>query len=255
MGVASSVMNRVPVRALVPLIAWQYRFFEGELGRLDDLVPRGRTAVDAGVWWGPWTWWLSRRSARVESFEPNPDLVARIRPAMPAHVTIHQVALSDTEGETELWVPARGTGTEGRASLEQGGRDPSAWRQVRVATRRLDDFDLPDVGFIKIDVEGHELPVLRGAANLIAAQRPTVMIEVEEHQDRDGPLDTIIDFFAQHSYRGQFLQQGSWKPIEELDRAATRNMAQHVARHGYATNLLLYARRYVHNFVFVPADR
>ena len=245
-------MSRVPMRVLVPSIAWQYRLFEPELARLDDFVPSGRGAVDAGVWWGPWTWWLARRAPRVDSFEPNPDLVARLQTVLPGNVTLHPVALSDQEGQANLWVPAGGMGTEGRASLEAGHRPESAWREQSVATRRLDGFELGDVGFIKIDVEGHELAVLHGASGLIDAQRPNVMIEVEEHSERQGPLDTIIEFFGDRSYRGTYLHKGRWHPIEELDRQATREMAQRVAQHGYGANLVLYARRYVNNFLFKP---
>ncbi len=42
----------------------------------------------------------------------------------------------------------------------------------------------------------------------------------------------------------------AWHPLHEFDREAARAMAIRVARHGYAANLVLYARRYVHNFLF-----
>jgi FkbM family methyltransferase len=251
-GVASKIMSRVPVRLLVPSIAWQYRFYEPELRRLDEFVPRDRGAVDAGMWWGPWSWWLAHRVPKVDSFELNPDLVARVASVMPSNVTIHPVALSDRASHSNLWVPPGGMGTEGRASLEAANRPESAWRQHPVATSRLDDFELGDVGFVKIDVEGHELAVLQGAADLVGAQRPTVMVEIEQYADRQDPLDTIVEFFGDRSYSGKFLQHGRWHPINELDRQGTREMAKRVAQHGYGTNLLLYARRYVHNFIFQP---
>jgi hypothetical protein len=143
-------------------------------------------------------------------------------------------------------------GTEGLASLEPGSRPKSGWRHHPVTTARLDDFKLRDVGFVKIDVEGHELAVLQGATDLLAMQRPTVMIEIEQHADRQGTLDAIIDFFRDRSYRGEFLHQGRWYAINKLDRQGALEMATRVAKHGYGTNLLLYARRYVHNFIFKP---
>jgi FkbM family methyltransferase len=251
-GLASKIMSRVPMRLLVPSIAWQYRLYEPELGRLGDFVPRDRGAVDAGVWWGPWSWWLARRVPRVDSFEPNPDLVARILSVMPSNVTVHPVALSDRTSKSNLWIPSGGMGTEGRASLEPGNRAESAWKQHSVATRRLDDFELGDVGFVKIDVEGHELAVLHGATDLLESQRPTVLIEIEHNADRWDPLDTIIEFFGDRSYTGEFLQKGRWHPINELDRQGTLRMAKRFGQRGYGTNLLLYARRYVHNFIFKP---
>jgi len=252
-GLGSRVMSRVPVGVLVPAVAWQYRFFEPELARLDDFVPRGRSAVDVGVWWGPWTWWLARRVPKVDSFEANLDLVARLEPVLPANVTIHPVALSDHDGEADFWVPPGGAGTEGRGSLEGPGTSGDGWIQRAATTARLDDFELGDVGFLKIDVEGHELPVLRGATKLIDSQRPNVLVEIELRPDRPAPIDEIIELFADHSYKGEFLHRGAWHPIGELDRPSTEAIAAEVARHGYVSNLILNSRRYIHNFVFKPS--
>ena len=252
MGVASKVMSMTPTRFLVPAVAWQYRFFEPELRRLDELVPKGRGAVDAGVWWGPWSWWLARRVPRVDAFEPNPDLVKSLTPALPSNVFLHPVALSDHSGDANLWIPSRGMGTEGRASLEATTTMDGDWRQQEVTTSRLDDFDLGDVGFVKIDVEGHELAVLKGAPKLLTVQRPTILIEIEEHAHRDGQFDAIVDFLTDLSYRGSYLHKGQWHRIEDLDRQAVHEMANRVAKHGYAAGLVFYARRYIHNFVFRP---
>lgn len=252
MSVPNEIFRRIPIKVLMPAVALHYRFFEPELGRLDDFVPKDRNAVDAGVWWGPWTWWLSRQVPHVDSFEANPALVETLRPALPKNVTIHQVALSDHSGETTLWLPPGGAGTEGRASLDERDRPAAGWRPTATTTVRLDDCDLDNVGFIKIDVEGHELSVLRGAEKLIEAQQPNLMVEVEGHEDRDDLLDSVIGFFADRSYRCEYLLHGSWHPVEDLDRRATRVMAEKVAKNGIVTNTLLYARHYVHNFVFKP---
>ena len=167
MGATAKFVNRIPARLMVPSIAWQYRFFEPELGRLSEFVPADRGAVDVGVWWGPWSWWLAKRVPRVDSFEPNPDVIARLASVMPDNVTIHPVALSNTTGQSNLWVPPGGMISRGRASLEPQTRGGTDWIQPPVATSRLDDFELADVGFVKIDVEGHELAVLQGATDAI----------------------------------------------------------------------------------------
>jgi FkbM family methyltransferase len=150
----------MPVGLLVPLIAWQYRWNERELSRINEFVPSDRGAVDVGVWWGPWSWWLARRVPHVDAFEPNADLVRRLTPALPRNVDLHCVALSDRTGVSDLWIPAHGTGTEGRSSLEVGVMQKE-FTSRQVAISRLDDFNLKDIGFVKIDVEGHELAVLR----------------------------------------------------------------------------------------------
>ena len=252
MSIANGIFSRVPVKALVPAVALQYRLFEPELRRLHDFVPADRNAIDAGVWWGPWSWWLSRRVPWVDSFEPNPALVAKLRTALPSNATLHPVALSDEPGEMTLWLPPGGAGTEGRASLDERDRPAAGWLPANINTMRLDDFDLKNIGFIKIDVEGLELAVLRGATETIKREQPNLMVEVEGNDDREDLLDSVITFFAELSYQGEYLLNGAWHPIGDLDRRATAVMAKKVARSGMVTNTLLYSRHYVHNFVFKP---
>ena len=252
MALASQAARFMPPRLFVPLVAHQYRYFEPELGHLAEFVPPDRSAIDIGVWWGPWTYMLAKRVPRVDAFEPNPDLVAALREAMPENVQLHSVALGETPGETTLWIPPGGMGTEGRATLEPGRRPDVGGRLVSVQRARLDSFDLRDVGFIKIDVEGHEFAVLRGAVNLLETQQPNLMIEIEHRSSDEDHIDEIVAFLAERGYAGRFLHRRAWHPLHEFDRKAARAMARRVARHGYATNLVLYARRYVHNFLFTP---
>jgi FkbM family methyltransferase len=254
MGVVGKLMSRTPARVLVPAVAWQYRLSEPELGRIHQFVPKDRDAVDVGVWWGPWSWWLSRWVPRVDAFEANPQLASVLLPVMPPNVFLHSVALSDTAGESTLWIPGGGTGTEGRASLESARTSGANWGHQTVETRRLDDFDLGDVGFVKIDVEGHELAVLKGATELLSTQRPVVFVEIEEHTTSGGQFDDIVKFLCELSYEGKYLLHRRWHPIEDLDRTAVRQVANRVATHGYITNILLYARHYAHNFVFTPKE-
>jgi hypothetical protein len=60
------VFDKIPDRLLYSLLAWQYRSFDGELRHLGDYFPRDAaktgTVVDVGAWWGPWTYWLSRKA-------------------------------------------------------------------------------------------------------------------------------------------------------------------------------------------------
>ncbi len=52
-------------------------------------------------------------------------------------------------------------------------------------TKRIDDFDLPKIDFIKIDVEGHELKVLRGANNIIKRDKPEIILECNPNTTSD----------------------------------------------------------------------
>ena len=52
--------------------------------------------------------------------------------------------------------------------------------KIRVNVKKLDDLNLQNIGFIKIDAEGSEQEVLKGAKKLIKKYKPTLLIEIEE---------------------------------------------------------------------------
>ena len=138
-------------------------------------------------------------------FEPLPPFAEHLRQryAGAPNVTILPVALSDTTGETSfvynLDVPTH-SGFRERDYPFPGTRRET----ITVAARRLDEA-LPDgpVHMIKVDVEGGELLVLRGASRLLREQRPAVVFEfglgAADHYGH-GPRD-VFDFFAEHGMR------------------------------------------------------
>lgn len=133
---------------------------------------------------GIYTWRLKKLARAVHAFEPNPELAERLRRAVPGAV-VHPCALSDRDGEADLRVPlVNGIAYDGWATVEPKNRllavHPDDVRTIRVPLRTLDSFGLEDVGFVKIDVEGHELAVLHGAALTLKRCRPILLLEVED---------------------------------------------------------------------------
>jgi FkbM family methyltransferase len=227
--------------------------FEQELNRLREIFPRGDTAVDVGAWWGPWTYWLARRARRVVTIEPVPYVAEFLQRVVPPNVEVINAALSDRSGETDLWMPSGGKGTEGRSSLESSVTT-NAVRSVRVRTHALDELGLEDVTIVKIDVEGHELPVLRGAEQTITKWRPTIVIEVEERGDAS--VARVFEHIKNWGYSGRFLDRGAWRPVDDFD--VVEHQLRHrrqVERRGYLANAFGAGRAYVNNFVFAPDDK
>lgn len=143
------------------------------------LLPAGGIAVDAGANIGAMTSLLAARAGahgRVFAFEPNPALHARLarnlaacaRLAGYARVTPSWTALSDTTGEGTLVTDARFRTNQGTAFLVAGSAPATATQSHRVPTARLDDV-VGDtrIDVMKVDVEGHEAALFRGAERLL----------------------------------------------------------------------------------------
>src|SRR5262249_29250328 len=153
-----------------------YRRAEPELRELDTVCGRGGTMVDIGGWYGPWARRLARRADRVVVIEPTRlhEVLARTLPPAAEGVA---AAASDPVGMAELWLPATGGAARGVSSLRR--RDVHQV-SVKVPLVTVDCLGLQDVTFLKIDVDGNEVPVLRGAAETIDRDRPRLLIEVEQ---------------------------------------------------------------------------
>ncbi|MGY6628558.1 MAG: FkbM family methyltransferase [Oceanicaulis sp.] len=222
------------------IVARERRKGEHGLRLLPELVDPHRLAIDIGANRGIWAHEMAALCPCVWAFEPNPKLFDFLRRAAGPRVTCHGTALSDNEGEAELMVP----GADGRYSNQGASLNPdkiagAAHMRVTVRTAPLDGLDPPPVGFIKIDVEGHERAVLEGARGVIARDRPVMIIEIEErHTGID--LDTALDFVESLGYTTQAIAGRS-----VIGRAALDVDRDHRGRAGEAG--------YVNNFIFRPA--
>jgi FkbM family methyltransferase len=128
------------------------------------------------------------------AFEPNPSSHLALKRALP-EVEIHQAAVSAVEGDTTLRIPVvNGIPYGGWGTIEQKNElnelPPHAVQEFRVRTVRPDRMALGDIGFIKIDVEGHELAVLAGLSGVLARCLPNLLIEIG-HADRGGSLAEV----------------------------------------------------------------
>lgn len=225
--------------------AYRKRTAEPELALLPALVDRQRAALDVGANRALYTIPLRALAACVHSFEAVPYLALRLRAAYP-DVHVHDIAVSDRESMVSLRLPGRNTSWATIEAANELEKARGAIREIEVRSRPLDALDLGPVGFIKIDVEGHELAVLHGAQQLLAREQPTLLIELEERHS-PGAISSAQSCLAKLGYAGYFLDGTRLRPMTEFECERDQNR-QHVSERGKIG-------RYLNNFMFIPAAR
>ncbi|MDF5751063.1 FkbM family methyltransferase [Spongiactinospora sp. TRM90649] len=243
--VRGAVAGAIPPRWFAALLRAAYPRLDAELARAETFVPRGGTAVDVGVWYAPWTARLRALGCDVVAVEANPRLARLARRSFPG-VRVVEAAASDRAGTAELWIPGGGRGAEATASLVH-----AEGTRVVVPAVRLDDLGLTGVRFMKIDVEGHEAAVLRGARETVARDRPMLLVELEtRHQD----VSVAIDLVTGWGYAPYVLTEGRWTPLAGFDLAAHQAARAGEVARGFIARVLRPGPEYVNMVLFVPDE-
>jgi FkbM family methyltransferase len=214
------------MRTLVELV-WRSQVRSGDLtaALVDHFAVGGSTVVDIGASWGLFSYHLGGLvggAGTVFSYEPHPmnklvlEKLVKARP----NVRFRPVAVSDLTGNAYLQVPVFGSRhVTAQSSLAHGfaGQRGVRVERVTVPTVRLDDeVGGQRVDLVKIDVEGHELSVLRGAALTLRTYLPTMLIEIEQRH-LDCPIKDVFAEIEDIGYALYFIDGPALRPIEEFD--------------------------------------
>ncbi len=158
------------------------RYGQGRGPKPDDLAEAlalfegGEVAIDGGANVGAYTRILLERFATVYAFEPAPDTYEALSRniedwGFKDRVRLHPFALSDRVEKVRL------RGKFGHRSLSRritGKGD--------IPTMRIDDLELQELDFIKLDLEGYEVRALHGARETLSRHRPFVLFEDKPHK-------------------------------------------------------------------------
>jgi FkbM family methyltransferase len=178
-----------PLPLASTLVFSQYAFRDAEAA--PEARPQGGdVALDIGGCWGETALWLAHEvgaHGHVHSFEPSPQnavlLAANLErnPALAPRITVHAAPLAGEAGQ-QVWMDdATAAGATTHADA------PAGRNVVPVLTETVDALvargTLARVDFVKVDVEGAELEVLRGAAHTLRTQRPRLALAAYHRPD------------------------------------------------------------------------
>lgn len=182
-------------------------------------VPAGGTFIDVGAHIG----WYSLKAAkvvgpkgRVIAVEPNHATLVRLRDNIRASgagavITVAPVACSDSETTLMFYAAPRANTGESSLSSQNASQRGAVADSYQVRARRLDDIvreaGVTRVDAVKIDVEGAEFLVLKGASETLDRYRPVVSVELLEEQlnSMGSSVEEVMAFMQSHGYTsGQF---------------------------------------------------
>lgn len=205
-------------------------FERDTLRSLESLVRPGATVLDVGANVGAHTLHLARlvgEGGRVLAFEPTDFAVDKLRtnlranPALEKRVTVHHVFLVAEPGApvratvSSSW-PVDGTRPDdaqmGSRAMGVGGAIATTLDDVLEAAGR------PTIQLIKMDVDGHELEVLKGARRLLSASAPPIVMELAPYVfNPPEKFDELVALLLGLGYT--FLRFGSSRPLPRDSRA------------------------------------
>ncbi len=139
-------------------------------------LPNKRTFIDVGANVGIWSYPFIGKFKTIVGYEPSKQNIECLQANVGTAIDIRTKAVADFEGTADFHQAGKNCG-DGKLCREGIAASYS------VPVVKLDNENLSHVDLIKIDVQGWEFEVLKGAANLIKSQQPWVIFEVNQDID------------------------------------------------------------------------
>jgi FkbM family methyltransferase len=181
------------IRSGFPWEEFMHKYFK----RYGD---KGKIAVDIGANIGAHTVYLSELFKEVHAFEPQKSvyklLQLNIKQNRADNVQLYNVGLGE-KNEVVFLKQFDIHHKANQGAIKIIDAEDVDHRGEMINVKRLDDYHLDNVGLMKIDVEGYEYHVLRGAFRTIATYRPVILIELYQSNQYNRE---IREFFERLGY-------------------------------------------------------
>ena len=195
---------------------------------LRQLPLEGKVVFDIGAFEGVITLFFASRAKQVFSWEPNPRNYSRavenVRLNKLSNVQLLNRGISNAAGTLDLlYDPLMpGAGSAESAIRNQIGASVRSAKKIAIPVARLDDeiaaHQLPPPDFIKIDIEGMELPALQGMRQLLREKHPQLYIEMHGAtlKDKIENSRAVVGFLEECGYRIYDVEHADYLTLATL---------------------------------------
>lgn len=191
-----------------------------------EKIALGDTVIDIGANVGWFTLLAASRcgdSGHVHAFEPHPTISGYLNRSihdsrMDGRITLHRVGLDEKNGRAVLGAPTNTNNPGHNWLLDAKEQGDSQFDHHEISTVQLDEC-LPNIlpSVIKIDVEGAEARVMRGARNLLRRAKPLVLSKLFPEQLKAVSGVTTAEFISEMAQLGyQCSELGQNGPAGKL---------------------------------------
>tara|TARA_Y100000296_G_C5153144_1_gene247512 strand:- start:518 stop:1375 length:858 start_codon:yes stop_codon:yes gene_type:complete len=191
------------------------------------LIHPGMTFIDAGGCVGDFSILASRivgESGRVVVFEPNINnfrqLSSNIDINNCTNVSVFNLALGSDNGEIELTSSLSGSGDSIHGQINSSNTPQKYKATIRSLDSISEELKLDNIDIIKIDVEGHELELLKGALKQIESN-PNIKLCISLHPQFGVNLDEVMSFLQKHGFIAYYYENGAFTEAIRLSKDKT----------------------------------
>lgn len=222
---------------------------DAELLLLEFLLKPDSVFFDIGTNKGEYAWYAEKliEPKNIYLFEPEKKLNRQLN-AIFKSCHVYDTALSDSKGKHLFKIPViNGVVDNCLSSLEVDNKEDNETEAIvyEVKTDTLDHFTQEKKVFpnlIKIDVEGHELAVLKGGEKYIALHCPTLIIEIEQRHHKGMNIETVFESFKHKGYHCYYYSKKQGRLFSYDDKAHLTNTKDYFGKRDYINNYIFIHR-------------